>query len=83
MILGYVSERGQAYACPIKFLNFHELVNDVIDGVPLVVTYCPLCNSAVVFDRRLDVRVLDFGTTGKLRKSDMMMYDRQTESWWQ
>jgi hypothetical protein len=50
LILGYVSERGQAYACPIKFLNFHELVNDVIDGVPVLITYCPLCASGVVFD---------------------------------
>ncbi len=46
-------------------------------------TYCPLCNSAVVFDRRLDDRVLEFGVTGNLRKSDMVMYDRNTESWWQ
>ena len=50
LILGYVSERGQAYAYPIKFLNFHELVNDVIDGVPVLITYCPLCASGVVFD---------------------------------
>jgi len=47
------------------------------------VTYCPLCNSLIVFDRRLDGQVLDFGTTGKLRNSDLVMYDRQTQSWWQ
>jgi len=47
------------------------------------VTFCPLCNASIVFDRRLAGRVLDFGTTGRLRKSDMLMYDRQTESWWQ
>ena len=52
-------------------------------GVPVAVTFCPLCNASIVFDRRVDGRVLDFGTTGKLRKSDMVMYDRQTESWWQ
>ena len=51
--------------------------------MPVAVTYCPLCNSAIIFDRRLDGKVLDFGTTGKLRHSDMVMYDRQTESWWQ
>src|SRR5262249_41270714 len=49
----------------------------------VVVTYCPLCNAALVFERLVDGRVLDFGTTGKLRNSDLVMYDRQTESWWQ
>jgi hypothetical protein len=49
----------------------------------VAVTFCPLCNAAVVFDRRVDGRTLDFGTTGKLRHSDLVMYDRQTESWWQ
>ena len=49
----------------------------------MAVTYCPLCNAAIVFDRRVGERVLDFGTTGKLRHSDLVMYDRQTESWWQ
>jgi hypothetical protein len=62
---------------------WHEIVNDVVGGVPVSVTFCPLCNTAVVFDRRVDERVLDFGTTGKLRYSDLVMYDRQTESWWQ
>jgi hypothetical protein len=51
--------------------------------VPVAVTYCPLCNTGLVFDRRLDGRVLEFGTTGKLRHSDLVMYDRITESWWQ
>lgn len=46
-------------------------------------TFCPLCNTALAFDRRLDGAVLDFGTTGRLRYSDLVMYDRQTESWWQ
>jgi Protein of unknown function (DUF3179) len=47
------------------------------------VTYCPLCNTALAFDRTVDGKVLDFGTTGRLRYSDLVMYDRQTESWWQ
>jgi hypothetical protein len=64
-------------------MTWHEIVNDTFAGVPITVTFCPLCNSSIVFDRRLDGRVLDFGTTGKLRKSDLVMYDRQTESWWQ
>ena len=70
-------------AYPLRILMWHEIVNDVIGGVPVAVTFCPLCNAAVVFDRRLDGRVLEFGTTGKLRRSDLVMYDRQTESWWQ
>ena len=55
----------------------------MIGGVPVAVTYCPLCNTAIVFDRRVGDRVLEFGTTGKLRNSDLVMYDRTTESWWQ
>ena len=74
---------GDARAYPLRILIWHEIVNDVVGGLPVSVTYCPLCNSAVVFDRRVGGRVLDFGTTGKLRNSDLVMYDRQTESWWQ
>ncbi len=68
---------------PLRILTSHEVVNDEINGFPYVVTYCPLCNTGIAFDRRHDGRVLDFGTTGMLRHSDMVMYDRQTESWWQ
>jgi len=75
--------KGKARAYPLRVLTWHEIVNDTLNGVPITVTFCPLCNSSIVFDRRLDGRVLDFGTTGKLRNSDMVMYDRQTESWWQ
>jgi hypothetical protein len=74
---------GDARAYPLRVLIWHEIVNDIVGGVPVAVTYCPLCNTALVFDRRLGGRVLDFGTTGKLRHSDLVMYDRQTESWWQ
>ncbi|MDA0305393.1 MAG: DUF3179 domain-containing protein [Proteobacteria bacterium] len=74
---------GKARAYPLRILTWHEIVNDELAGVPVTITYCPLCNSAIAFDRRLDGKILDFGTTGKLRKSDMVMYDRQTESWWQ
>jgi hypothetical protein len=72
-----------ARAYPIQILVWHEIVNDEVAGTPVAVTFCPLCNTALVFDRRLDGRVLDFGTTGNLRNSDLVMYDRQTESWWQ
>ncbi len=68
---------------PIRILTWHEIVNDVIGEVPVTVTFCPLCNSAIVFDGRTDEGVLTFGVSGKLRYSDMIMYDRQSESWWQ
>ncbi|MBT4486014.1 MAG: DUF3179 domain-containing protein [Rhodospirillaceae bacterium] len=74
---------GKSRAYPLTILIWHEIVNDVIAGVPVAVTFCPLCNAAVVFDRRLDGKTLEFGTTGKLRYSDLVMYDRQTETWWQ
>ncbi len=78
-----VTVNGVSRAYPLRILMYHEIVNDTLGGIPVTVTYCPLCNSSIVFDRRLDGRVLDFGTTGKLRNSDLVMYDRQTESWWQ
>jgi hypothetical protein len=74
---------GEARAYPLGILIWHEIVNDEVGGRPVTVTYCPLCNTALVFDRRLGSRVLDFGTSGRLRMSDLVMYDRQTESWWQ
>jgi hypothetical protein len=78
-----VEAGGETRAYPIQILVWHEIVNDKIGGEPVAVTFCPLCNTAIVFDRRLGGDVLDFGTTGKLRDSDLVMYDRQTESWWQ
>lgn len=78
-----LSIAGNARAYPIRVLTRHEIVNDVFDGVPVTVTFCPLCNAAIAFDRRIDSRVLEFGVTGKLRNSDLVMYDRATESWWQ
>lgn len=70
-------------AYPIRYLTWHEIVNDTVAGIPVAVTFCPLCNSAMTFDRRVAGEVLTFGVTGKLRHSDMVMYDRETESWWQ
>ena len=78
-----VSLNGAARAYPLGVLMRHEIVNDELGGVPIAVTYCPLCNSAVVFDRRVAGRVLEFGVSGNLRHSDLIMWDRQTESWWQ
>ena len=70
-------------AYPIRYLTWHEIVNDTVGDVPVAVTFCPLCNSGITFDRRTDAGVLSFGVSGKLRNSDMIMYDRETESWWQ
>lgn len=70
-------------AYPIRYLTWHEIVNDEVGGVPIAVTFCPLCNSGITFDRRVNGRVLRFGVSGKLRNSDMVMYDRETQSWWQ
>ena len=74
---------GEARAYPLRVLIWHEIVNDTAAGRPVAVTYCPLCNAALVFERTVAGRVLDFGTTGLLRHSDLVMWDRQTESWWQ
>ena len=74
---------GDVRAYPLQLLTWHEIVNDLVDGVPVAVTYCPLCNSAVVLLRTLDDTVYDFGTTGYLRHLDLIMWDRQTETWWQ
>jgi len=68
---------------PERILVGHEIVNDDLGGLPIMVSYCPLCNSAIVFDRRVGHRTLTFGTTGKLRDSDLVMWDCQTQSWWQ
>ncbi|MDE9450733.1 DUF3179 domain-containing protein [Aliiroseovarius sp. Z3] len=70
-------------AYPLRYLTWHEIVNDRIGSLPVAVTFCPLCNSGMVFDRRVAGQTLSFGVTGKLRNSDMVMYDHQTESWWQ
>jgi hypothetical protein len=74
---------GERRAYPLQILMFHEIVNDEVAGQAVAVTFCPLCNASIVFDRRVEGHVLDFGTTGRVRKSDLVMYDRQTESWWQ
>ena len=76
-----VGDAARAY--PLAILMWHEIANDSLGGVPVVVTFCPLCNTALVFEREFDGVVHDFGTTGNLRFSDLVMYDRQTESWWQ
>lgn len=73
---------SESRAYPLRILAWHEIVNDVIQGRPIAVTYCPLCGTAMVFDRRVGERVLDFGVSGLLYQSDVLIYDRQTESLW-
>lgn len=78
---------GKAKAYPLNMLTFHEMANDTLAGVPVLPTYCPLCNSGIVYDRRLNFEgkdyLLEFEVSGFLRNSDMVMYDRETQSWWQ
>ena len=74
---------GEAKAYPIQILTWHEIVNDVLGGEPVTVTFCPLCNTAIAFERTVNGEVFDFGTSGRLRLSNLIMYDRQTETWWQ
>jgi len=74
-------QKPRAY--PLRYLTWHEIVNDKVGGMPIAVTFCPLCNSGLVFDRRVKGQLLTFGVSGKLRNSDMIMYDLETESWWQ
>jgi hypothetical protein len=81
MTLELEGETARAY--PIRYLMWHEIANDVVGGIPVTVTFCPLCNSGIIFDGRVEGKTLTFGVSGNLRNSDMVMYDHQTESWWQ
>ena len=73
---------GQARAYPIAILNWHELVNDRLGGRPILVSFCPLCGTAMVFDRRVREKTLRFGVSGLLYQSDLLMFDRATDSLW-
>ncbi len=88
LVIGYEGADGSAWAYPHRILNFHEIVNDDIGGLPVLITYCPLCRSGVVFDRRInDLRhdgVLTFGNSSALFENDLVLVDRETNSyWWQ
>lgn len=82
LVLGFAHE-GEAFAYPLKILNFHEIVNQVVGGEPVLVSYCPLCRSGIVFSRVLDGEVLHFGNTSALYESDLVMFDEETGSYWQ
>jgi hypothetical protein len=78
-----VELNGDARAYPLGVLTRHEIANTEIGGQPVAVTFCPLCNSALVFDRVIDGQEFHFGVSGFLRNSDLIMWDHETESWWQ
>lgn len=77
-----VEVAGAARAYPLAIMTQHEIVNDVLGGLPVAVTYCPLCNSGLAFERERDGGVWDFGTSGRLLRSNLVMYDRQTRTLW-
>lgn len=79
----FIQVGDEARAYPLQILMWHEIVNDTVGGLPLVITFCPLCNTAIAYERTFQGQVLDFGTTGRLRYSNLIMFDRQTETWWQ
>ncbi|MBT3995037.1 MAG: DUF3179 domain-containing protein [Chloroflexi bacterium] len=74
---------GDARAYPLAMLMWHEIVNDTVGGVPVTVTFCPLCNTSITFERVVNGQELTFGTSGMLRRSDLVMWDRQSQSLWQ
>ena len=75
-----VEINGDARAYPLAIMIYHEIVNDAVGDVPVSLTYCPRCNTAIVFDRRVNGRVLDFGNSGNTRNSNLVMWDRQEQS---
>ena len=84
VVLGYEDPEGGAWAFPVRILNFHEIVNDELGGQPVLISYCPLCGSGVVYDRVLEGQELSFSNTSALLDNDMVMVDRETGSyWWQ
>lgn len=77
-----LERNGVARAYPLRILTWHEIANDEVGGEPVVVTYCPLCGTGMAFDPVVDGRRLEFGVSGLLYNSDVLMFDRQTESLW-
>jgi len=77
-----VESSAEPRAYPVSYLDYHEIVNDVLEGDPVAVTWCPLCGSAIVYDRQHEGQTLEFGVSGKLADDDLVMYDRETESEW-
>ncbi len=84
VVVAYVDDNSASWAYPVRLLNFHEIVNDELAGRPVLISYCPLCESGVVYDRRIDGETLSFSNTSALHQADLVMVDRETGSyWWQ
>ena len=82
-VVGYAAG-DQAWAYPVNILNYHEIVTEVINGEPVLISYCPLCGSGIVYSRVVDGETLTFGNTSALYESDMVMLDYESGSyWWQ
>lgn len=77
-----VSHHGETRAYPIRILNYHEIVNDTIGDLSFSVTYCPLCGTGMVFNREIEGEVTTLGVSGLLFQSDVLLYDRASESLW-
>ena len=74
--------KGVKRVYPLQILVWHEIVNDVIADDPVLITYCPLCGSGIAFERRIENEEVEFGVSGKLYNSNLVMYDRKTNSYW-
>jgi hypothetical protein len=78
-----LEHKGVKRVYPLQILVWHEIVNDNVGGDPLLITYCPLCGSGIAYERLIDGEEVEFGTSGKLYNSNLIMYDRKTETYWQ
>jgi len=78
-----VEYKSKVRAYPQRIMSWHELVNDEIEGEPILISFCPLCGSALAFERMVDGKTLEFGVSGKLHNNDLVIYDRATNSLWQ
>lgn len=82
-VVGVLALEDQVHVYPLRILVWHEVVNDQLGSVPVVVTFCPLCNTLIAFNRSVAGESLVFGVSGKLQNDNLIMWDHQTESWWQ
>ena len=81
LVLGFIHDDVKR-VYPLQILVWHEIVNDEINGEPVLITYCPLCGSGIAYERTFDGEAVEFGTSGKLYNSNLVMYDRKTDTYW-
>ena len=77
-----INYKGVKRVYPLQILVWHEIVNETIAGDPILITYCPLCGSGIAFERMINGTAVEFGTSGKLYNSNLVMYDRKTDTYW-